>query len=1230
MFFKKASTLPILSLLLVPITLAAPPLFAASPIITVPHADTSITAVAGVPIVPLTLTATDADFGDVLNWSISTGTATNTTLSAGISAGATSATLVSVVGLQVGSFATFFNGINTEAKILTGVNTTTRVVTWVGGLVNAYSKWNGVVTYVQPGRGHGNAAIAGAPGVSPRSCTFTWTPAVTDANTIVPFTFNVSDGSVITTTLSVSVAALATSATLTTVSGLQPGRSISFFNGINTEVRDLIAVDAVYRTVTWAGGLVNAYTVANCVVTYNPVVSRTVTFVVKDQGLSTYPYNVITPKPIDPRRIGLNATDVRILAWTAQASGFADSLKQVTMTSFIERAYAGRQYSLWVWDATDRTYHLLKTVNTQSVKFETNDRLSFTDCLWFTQPTNPPSLDTFYIRMDANTAYIQGLAEVFDTTGVKIKVFDDDVDYSSDPDGAGALPAKTFTNLATLENAGVCISRPQGTVPCYEIEFDTKAPRCSLYVSQIYDNCRIGTLDLGDSIWIRFGPTGADTACFSHYNQAGMPFADSVFQSRNFPETVAVEWSHYMTRTGTGPLWIRLARPWSLRYMIPDSVVRVPIDTLEGLKVYAYIRDSADNYAIHHNTWPIRVDTKKPWIDSKSWSHFYNSNGKPPSGPPNDTISVGDSLSFTVVTTSTNSIPGEREVDSVNAHFYTCGFTEAAKDLQMFDVGNVIVNGNTIWTLKLETEAISCPRDVPYNRDSTGINGDFKSWVVFTLWDNGCNTYKDSIFVREAIDLNPPALNSWSYSTIFDRDQNGCTNLRDRVRVGVHLANGVYDVVRVHADYLDAGIGALLEQDLIEVVDTVWQRDTTLVENDPNYAKDDNPLMRIGDVGPIFPADADYSVQMTVVDDAGNTQKVSATLDNGFRQLDTRRPLSINKNSVHLSRLPNGSYNLKWPRSAQDIDAAWFYIFSDSGKGGGIYYPGSRDSAFGSTFDGESGIPDSNSWTSEPIPLGMRYKFSIRSLDDCGNFEFNTDIFRLPADSIILGCPVVGNLPYPDSIGIPLYISNEQPIAAFSLGFRYQSRNAHADSLIEITSWNPAGGVIPPAALPFCWTLSRPDSNQFLIGWVDFSLYTPIPPGKGLLGTLYMRLIGVTALDTIDIDSSFVGPAGEWILVADTSLSPGYQTGKLSPLYIDCGEDDIILGALCGDVDASGGINVSDPVYLIQYIFADGPEPKPFRLNGDADCGGSIDVADVVYLLNYIFGNGPQPCEGCN
>jgi hypothetical protein len=78
-------------------------------------------------------------------------------------------------------------------------------------------------------------------------------------------------------------------------------------------------------------------------------------------------------------------------------------------------------------------------------------------------------------------------------------------------------------------------------------------------------------------------------------------------------------------------------------------------------------------------------------------------------------------------------------------------------------------------------------------------------------------------------------------------------------------------------------------------------------------------------------------------------------------------------------------------------------------------------------------------------------------------------------------------------------------------------------------------------------------------------------------------------------------------------------------VVLDTGEEPYF----CGDADASGSLNVTDAVYLIQYIFASGPAPQPL-LAGDADCSVSINVSDAVYLIQYIFAGGPEPCLECS
>lgn len=64
---------------------------------------------------------------------------------------------------------------------------------------------------------------------------------------------------------------------------------------------------------------------------------------------------------------------------------------------------------------------------------------------------------------------------------------------------------------------------------------------------------------------------------------------------------------------------------------------------------------------------------------------------------------------------------------------------------------------------------------------------------------------------------------------------------------------------------------------------------------------------------------------------------------------------------------------------------------------------------------------------------------------------------------------------------------------------------------------------------------------------------------------------------------------------------------------------------ICGDPDRNSQVDITDAVYLINYIFGGGPSPFPF-LSGDADNNNQVDITDAVYLINYIFGDGPAPC----
>lgn len=68
------------------------------------------------------------------------------------------------------------------------------------------------------------------------------------------------------------------------------------------------------------------------------------------------------------------------------------------------------------------------------------------------------------------------------------------------------------------------------------------------------------------------------------------------------------------------------------------------------------------------------------------------------------------------------------------------------------------------------------------------------------------------------------------------------------------------------------------------------------------------------------------------------------------------------------------------------------------------------------------------------------------------------------------------------------------------------------------------------------------------------------------------------------------------------------------------------LAAVCrGDANNDGVVNISDAVYMVNYIFGGGPLPLPVPETGDADGSCATSISDAVYLINYVNAGGPPP-----
>ncbi len=147
--------------------------------------------------------------------------------------------------------------------------------------------------------------------------------------------------------------------------------------------------------------------------------------------------------------------------------------------------------------------------------------------------------------------------------------------------------------------------------------------------------------------------------------------------------------------------------------------------------------------------------------------------------------------------------------------------------------------------------------------------------------------------------------------------------------------------------------------------------------------------------------------------------------------------------------------------------------------------------------------------------------------------------------------------------------------------------------------------------------------NIKLDGPPVFNIVVPddfLPPGW-FLQEMHVPSLPVLALDSIvyRICTPEEGQLGD---DAHVPVEVWYDVGGFD---IQIFESQVFITPRSGDCDGNCIISISDVVYIIQYIFAGGPEPIPYEA-GDVDCNGIVNISDAVVLINFIFAGGPPPC----
>jgi hypothetical protein len=156
---------------------------------------------------------------------------------------------------------------------------------------------------------------------------------------------------------------------------------------------------------------------------------------------------------------------------------------------------------------------------------------------------------------------------------------------------------------------------------------------------------------------------------------------------------------------------------------------------------------------------------------------------------------------------------------------------------------------------------------------------------------------------------------------------------------------------------------------------------------------------------------------------------------------------------------------------------------------------------------------------------------------------------------------------------------------------------------------SPIDSAVVPYVVNFHWeTATDPEPQDTVKYDLYISTSSNFHPDSTII---YDSLLTSQYVDTLDIGRYY------WKVAAYDNYS-----------RIWCNKTWTFLSVMRGDANADKKVTVADVIYLINYLFKDGPSPNPFPLEqGDVNCNGHVTVADVVYLINYLFKGGDPPCS---
>lgn len=115
---------------------------------------------------------------------------------------------------------------------------------------------------------------------------------------------------------------------------------------------------------------------------------------------------------------------------------------------------------------------------------------------------------------------------------------------------------------------------------------------------------------------------------------------------------------------------------------------------------------------------------------------------------------------------------------------------------------------------------------------------------------------------------------------------------------------------------------------------------------------------------------------------------------------------------------------------------------------------------------------------------------------------------------------------------------------------------------------------------------------------------------------------GAFGMAAFDDTTVFVGT------FADRVFQVGGDDQTRQTFMLGDGPVDFDFNYIPGDANGDWAANVGDAVFLINFVFKGGAQPKWPRWRGNANGDAAVNVGDAVYMINFVFKSGEAPQTG--